>query len=140
MGVSCWVFGTIRSRWAHAFHRDDRSLEPSLTRTPGDHEDRGPARWSPDVEDRHRGQLGAPRCGNSPWADHTRDPGRPRTRREWDCWRRRAESNRRTGLCRPLPKPLGHAALAPGDPILPTGMLESLYADRNDRPTLDPHP
>ena len=25
-------------------------------------------------------------------------------------WRRRAESNRRTGLCRPLPKPLGHAA------------------------------
>jgi hypothetical protein len=24
--------------------------------------------------------------------------------------RRRAESNRRTGLCRPLPKPLGHAA------------------------------
>jgi hypothetical protein len=29
-------------------------------------------------------------------------------------WRRRAESNRRTGLCRPLPKPLGHAA-APSD-------------------------
>lgn len=27
------------------------------------------------------------------------------------CWRRRAESNRRTGLCRPLPKPLGHAAV-----------------------------
>ena len=25
--------------------------------------------------------------------------------------RRRAESNRRTGLCRPLPKPLGHAAV-----------------------------
>ena len=25
-------------------------------------------------------------------------------------WRRRAESNRRTRLCRPLPKPLGHAA------------------------------
>src|ERR1700722_18221437 len=27
-------------------------------------------------------------------------------------WRRRAESNRRTGLCRPLPKPLGHAAVS----------------------------
>ena len=27
--------------------------------------------------------------------------------------RRRAESNRRTGLCRPLPKPLGHAAVRP---------------------------
>jgi hypothetical protein len=25
-------------------------------------------------------------------------------------WRRRPESNRCTGLCRPLPKPLGHAA------------------------------
>ncbi len=27
-------------------------------------------------------------------------------------WRRRAESNCCTGLCRPLPKPLGHAANA----------------------------
>src|SRR5437762_5703078 len=27
-----------------------------------------------------------------------------------DGWRRRPESNRCTGLCRPLPKPLGHAA------------------------------
>ena len=26
------------------------------------------------------------------------------------CWRRRPESNRRGRLCRPLPKPLGHAA------------------------------
>ncbi len=26
-------------------------------------------------------------------------------------WRRRAESNRCAGLCRPLPKPLGHAAV-----------------------------
>ncbi len=25
-------------------------------------------------------------------------------------WRRRPDSNRGTGLCRPLPKPLGHAA------------------------------
>ena len=29
-------------------------------------------------------------------------------------WRRRSESNRRTGLCRPLPKPLGHAAVRAG--------------------------
>ena len=55
-------------------------------------------------------------------------------------WRRRAESNRRTGLCRPLPKPLGHAAKAPGDPIPPTGMLRSAHADRTDRPALDPRP
>ena len=34
-------------------------------------------------------------------------------------WRPRAESNRRTGLCRPLPKPLGHAATR--DRTLPIG-------------------
>ena len=29
-------------------------------------------------------------------------------------WRRRPDSNRGTGLCRPLPKPLGHAAVRAG--------------------------
>ena len=40
----------------------------------------------------------------SRWVNHevSHDEGAP--------GRRRAESNRRTGLCRPLPKPLGHAA------------------------------
>ena len=36
-------------------------------------------------------------------------------------WRRRPESNRCTGLCRPLPKPLGHAATAPWGGGEPTG-------------------
>jgi hypothetical protein len=60
------------------------------------------------------------------WEVRYRDPsGRPRrmrfaTKREDGCtapelpgyWRRRAESNRCRGLCRPLPGPLGHAARA----------------------------
>src|SRR5579871_1156751 len=40
--------------------------------------------------------------------------------------RRRPESNRCTGLCRPLPKPLGHAAgpdrRGPGPLMLPAGL------------------
>jgi hypothetical protein len=37
------------------------------------------------------------------WPENASSPGASKKRR-------RAESNRRTGLCRPLPKPLGHAA------------------------------
>ena len=33
-------------------------------------------------------------------------------------WRRRRESNPGTGLCRPLPKPLGHAASTPPEKLL----------------------
>ena len=41
-------------------------------------------------------------------------PGKQKTGHRWRPWRRRPDSNRGTGLCRPLPKPLGHAALLAG--------------------------
>jgi len=46
-----------------------------------------------------RPRGGGPDFYEESWLASTRTP-----------WRPRAESNRRTGLCRPLPKPLGHAA------------------------------
>ena len=38
----------------------------------------------------------------------------PRMKPGHEVWRRRPDSNRGTGLCRPLPKPLGHAAVTVG--------------------------
>src|SRR5438270_5431973 len=38
--------------------------------------------------------------------------------------RRERESNPRTGLCRPLPKPLGHPAAGPGPHWTPFGAAE----------------
>jgi hypothetical protein len=58
-------------------------------------------------------------------------------------WRRRAESNRCAGLCRPLPKPLGHAAsVSSGRRITPpagrptSSVYRSLISGRR-RPRLD---
>src|SRR5690349_18666637 len=46
-------------------------------------------------------------------------------------WRRRPESNRCTGLCRPLPKPLGHAARTGHVSVAPvTGDLTELLPRR----------
>src|SRR3954453_12705275 len=48
-------------------------------------------------------------------------------------WRRRPESNRCTGLCRPLPKPLGHAARTGHVSVAPmTGDLTHALPDRLD--------
>src|SRR4051794_22299012 len=48
-------------------------------------------------------------------------------------WRRRPESNRCTGLCRPLPKPLGHAAGTGHVSVAPmTGDLTYALPDRLD--------
>ncbi len=44
-------------------------------------------------------------------------------------WRRRGESNPCTGLCRPLPEPLGHAASLA---ILPTGASRDAVARELD--------
>src|SRR5690349_1436064 len=54
--------------------------------------------------------------------------------------RRRRESNPRTGLCRPLPKPLGHAAVDAGGagPALHRRCRRCLRADDGIR-TRDPH-
>jgi hypothetical protein len=62
-------------------------------------------------------------------------------------WRRRRESNPGTGLCRPLPKPLGHAA-ATGHHSLDVyagspphvGRREPSAPTHEVRPKLDPEP
>ena len=53
-------------------------------------------------------------------------------------WRRRRESNPCTGLCRPLPKPLGHSAVGASSPAATSAASPRLRADDGIR-TRDPH-
>ena len=72
---------------------------------PDDHPPLRPRRSQPGRPRRHRRTLATP-----PVMGHLPAPPGHAPLSASTFWRRRRESNPGTGLCRPLPKPLGHAA------------------------------